>query len=137
MIIVSACLAGVKCRYDGNDNATNKVIEMVKKGIAIPICPEQLGGLQTPRIPAEIYEEKVINKKGENVTSQFKKGAKETLRIAELANCHKAILKQNSPSCGYGKIYDGSHTGKIIKGIGLTANLLSKKGILILTEEDL
>ena len=137
MIIVSACLAGVKCRYDGKDNATNNVIEMVKKGIAIPICPEQLGGLQTPRIPAEIYEEKVINKKGENVTSQFKKGAKETLRIAELANCHKAILKQNSPSCGYGKIYDGTHTGRIIKGNGLTANLLSKKGIIILTEEDL
>ena len=137
MIIVSACLAGVKWRYDGNDNATHKVIEMVKKGIAIPICPEQLGGLQTPRIPAEIYEEKVINKKGENVTSQFKKGAKETLRIAELANCHKAILKQNSPSCGYGKIYDGSHTGRIIKGNGLTAKLLSKKGIIILTEEDL
>ncbi len=137
MIIVSACLAGVKCRYDGNDNATNKVIEMVKKGIAIPICPEQLGGLQTPRIPAEIREEKVINKKGENVTSQFEKGAKETLRIAELANCHKAILKQSSPSCGYGKIYDGTHTGRIIKGNGLTAELLSQKGILILTEEDL
>ena len=137
MIIVSACLAGIKCRYDGKDNANNKVMEMVKKGIAIPICPEQLGGLQTPRIPAEIIEDKVINKKGENVTTEFKKGAKETLRIAELANCHKAILKQSSPSCGYGKIYDGSHTGRIIEGIGLTAKLLSQKGITVLTEEDL
>ncbi len=137
MILVSACLAGVKCRYDGNDNANKKVIEMVRKGIAVPICPEQLGGLQTPRIPAEIYEDKVINKKGENVTSQFKKGAKETLRIAELTNCHKAILKQSSPSCGYGKIYDGSHTGRIIEGSGLTAKLLAQKGIIILTEEDL
>ena len=137
MIIVSACLAGVKCRYDGKDNANHKVIKMVKKGIAIPICPEQLGGLQTPRIPAEICEDIVLNKKGENVTSQFKKGAKETLHIAELANCHKAILKQNSPSCGYGKIYDGSHTGRIIDGMGLTAKLLSQKGIVILTEEDL
>lgn len=137
MILVSACLAGVKCRYDGNDNANHKVIEMVKKGKAIPICPEQLGGLQTPRIPAEIYEDKVINKKGENVTSQFKKGAKETLRIAELVSCYKAILKQSSPSCGYGKIYDGSHTGRIIEGMGLTAKLLSQKGIIILTEEDL
>ncbi len=137
MILVSACLAGVKCRYDGKDNANNKVIELVKKGIAIPICPEQLGGLQTPRIPAEIVENKVLNKKGENVTSHFKKGAKETLRIAELANCHKAILKQCSPSCGYGKIYDGSHTGRIIEGMGLTAKLLSQNGITILTEEDL
>ncbi len=137
MIIVSACLAGIKCRYDGKDNANNKVIKMVKNGIAIPICPEQLGGLQTPRIPAEITADKVINKKGENVTSQFKKGAKETLRIAELANCHKAILKQSSPSCGYGKIYDGSHTGRIIEGMGLTAKLLSQNGIIIITEEDL
>ena len=137
MILVSACLAGVKCRYDGEDNANNKAIELVKKGIAIPICPEQLGGLQTPRIPAEIIEDKVLNKKGENITLQFKKGAKETLRIAELANCHKAILKQNSPSCGYGKIYDGSHTGRIIDGNGITAQLLFQKGITILTEEDL
>jgi uncharacterized protein YbbK (DUF523 family) len=110
---------------------------MVKKGLAIPICPEQLGGLETPRIPAEINEDKVINKKGENVSSQFKKGAKETLRIAELVSCYKAILKQSSPSCGYGKIYDGSHTGRIIDGMGLTAKLLSQKGIIILTEEDL
>ena len=137
MILVSACLAGIRCRYDGKDNANNKVIEMVKKGIAIPICPEQLGGLQTPRIPAEIVEDKVINKKGENVTAQFKKGAKETLRIAELTNCHKAILKQSSPSCGYGKIYDGSHNGRIIEGMGLTAKLLFQKGITVLTEEDL
>ncbi|MDP8200920.1 MAG: DUF523 domain-containing protein [Candidatus Tenebribacter burtonii] len=137
MILVSACLAGIKCRYDGKDNVNIKVIKMVKKGIAIPVCPEQLGGLQTPRIPAEIYEDKVINKNGENITSQFKKGADETLYIAELANCHKAILKQNSPSCGYGKIYDGSHTGKIIKGNGFTAQLLFQKGITILTEDDL
>lgn len=134
---MSACLAGVKCRYDGKDNANSKVIKLVVNGIAIPICPEQLGGLQTPRIPAEISGDKVLNKKGENVTSQFKKGAKETLRIAELVNCHKAILKQSSPSCGYGKIYDGSHTGRIIDGMGLTAQLLSQKGIVILTEEDL
>jgi len=137
MILVSACLAGIKCRYDGKDNANIKVIEMVKNGIAIPVCPEQLGGLQTPRIPAEITEDKVLNKKGENVTSQFKKGAKETLRIAVLANCHKAILKQSSPSCGYGKIYDGSHTGIIIEGMGLTARLLFQNGIIILIEEDL
>ena len=137
MILVSACLAGIKCRYDGKDNANIKVIEMVKKGIAIPVCPEQLGGLQTPRIPAEISEDRVLNKKGENITAQFKKGAKETLRIAKLVNCQKAIFKQSSPSCGYGKIYDGSHTGRIIEGMGLTARLLTQKGIIIITEEDL
>lgn len=137
MILVSACLAGVKCRYDGKDNANAKVIELVRKGIAIPVCPEQLGGLQTPRIPAEMVEDKIINKKGENVSMQFKKGAKESLNIAKLAGCNKAILKQRSPSCGYGKIYDGTHTGKIIDGMGLTAKLLSDNGIIVLTEDDI
>ncbi|MDP8203780.1 MAG: DUF523 domain-containing protein [Candidatus Tenebribacter mawsonii] len=137
MILVSACLAGIKCRYDGNDNANNKVMEIVKKGFAIPVCPEQLGGLQTPRVPAEIIKDKIINKLGEDVTSQFVKGAKETLRITKLFNCKKAVLKQSSPSCGYGKIYDGSHTSKIIEGMGLTAKLLFQNGIIILTEEDL
>ena len=137
MIIVSACLAGIKCTYDSGDNANQKVIEILKKGFAIPVCPEQLGGLPTPRIPAEISENKVINKNGEDVTNYFKKGAKETLRIARLADCKKAILKQGSPSCGYGKIYDGTHTGRIINGIGITAKLLEENGIIIITEEDL
>jgi len=137
MILVSACLAGVKCRYDGKDNANAKVIDLVKKGIALPVCPEQLGGLQTPRIPAEIIDDKVINKKGENITLQFRKGAKEALNIAKLAGCNKAILKQRSPSCGYGKIYDGTHTGKIIEGLGITAKLFLENNIIILTEDDL
>ena len=137
MIIVSACLAGIKCRYDGRDNANKKVIDLVKKGIAIPVCPEQLGGLPTPRIPAEILEDKVFNKNRVNVTKSFIKGAQETLIIAELTNCDKAILKQGSPSCGYGKIYDGSHTGQVIEGMGFTAHLLSQSGISIFTEEDL
>ncbi|MCK4654703.1 MAG: DUF523 domain-containing protein [Candidatus Cloacimonetes bacterium] len=137
MIIVSACLAGIKCTYDSGDNANQKVIEMIKKGFAIPVCPEQLGGLPTPRIPAEISENKIINKNGEDVSNYFKKGAKETLRIAELIDCKKAILKQCSPSCGYGKIYDGTHTGKIINGLGITAKLLEENGIKIITEEDL
>lgn len=137
MIIVSACLAGIKCTYNSGDNANQKVIEMVKKGFAIPVCPEQLGGLPTPRIPAEISENKIINKNVEDVTNYFKKGAKETLRIAELIDCIKAILKQGSPSCGYGKIYDGTHTGRIINGLGITAKLLEENGIKIITEEDL
>lgn len=135
MIIVSACLVGINCRYDGGNNANQKAIEMVNKGFAIPVCPEQLGGLTTPRIPAEIIKNKVINKNGEDVTGYFKKGARETLQIAKLANCRKAILKQSSPSCGYGKIYDGTHTGKIIVGKGITAKLLEANGIKIITEE--
>ena len=137
MIIVSACLVGINCRYDGGNNTDQKVIELINKGIAIPVCPEQLGGLTTPRIPAEIIGNKVINKNGEDVTGYFEKGARETLQITKLANCQKAILKQNSPSCGYGKIYDGTHTGKIIAGKGITAKLLEDNGIKIITEEDL
>jgi len=137
MIIVSACLVGINCRYDGGNNANQKVIEMVNKGIVIPVCPEQLGGLTTPRIPAEIIGKKVINKNGEDVTGYFQKGSRETLQIGNLANCKKAILKQNSPSCGYGRIYDGTHTGRIITGKGITAKLLEDNGIKIITEEDL
>ena len=137
MIIVSACLVGINCRYDGGNNANQKVIELVNKGFAIPVCPEQLGGLPTPRIPAEIIRNKVINKNDEDITDYFKKGARETLQISKLANCREAILKQNSPSCGYGKIYDGTHTGKIIAGKGITAKLLEDNGIKVIAEEDL
>jgi len=137
MIIVSACLAGIKCTYLGDDNSHPEVVELVRKGLALPICPEQLGGLPTPRIPAEIQSRKVINKNGENVTPNFQKGAEETLRIAKLVNCKKAILKANSPSCGFGKIYDGSFSGKLIVGNGITTELLMKNGIEIITDKDL
>ena len=137
MIIVSACLVGINCRYDGGNNANQEIIKMVKKGIAVPVCPEQLGGLSTPRIPAEIIGNRVVNKNGEDVTDYFKKGAQETLQLTKLGNCQKAILKQNSPSCGCGKIYDGTHSGTIITGKGITAKLLENNGIEVLTEEDL
>ncbi|NQV19591.1 MAG: DUF523 domain-containing protein [Armatimonadetes bacterium] len=137
MIIVSACLAGLKCNYLGDDNSHPEVVELVRKGLAIPVCPEQLGGLPTPRIPAEIQCKKVINKNGDDVTSNFQKGAEETLRIAKLVNCKKVIFKANSPSCGFGKIYDGSFSGKLIPGNGITTELLMKNGIKIITEKDL
>ncbi len=136
MILVSACLAGIKCRYDGKDNANEKIIELVKQCLAIPVCPEQLGGLPTPRPPAEQIGSKVISNNGKDVTENFRIGAEETLRIAKLVNCKKAILKQRSPSCGFGFIYDGTHSGKVIKGNGFTAEFLLKNGIKILTEED-
>lgn len=137
MILVSACLAGINCRYDGKNNIEQKVVKLVEEGKAFPICPEQLGGLPTPRSPAEISGKKVIDINGNDVTQKFVKGATETLKIAELLNCKKAILKQNSPSCGYGRIYDGSHSDKIISGNGLTSDILSNHNITILTEEDI
>ena len=111
MIIISACLAGVNCRYDKNNKAHPDIIKMIKEGNAIPLCPEQLGGLPTPREPTEIINEHFITKYGNDVTKEFQDGAKEALRIAQIAKSKTAILKSNSPSCGCGKIYDGTFSG--------------------------
>ena len=136
-IIVSACLAGINCRYDGKSNLNLKIIKLINQGIAIPVYPEQLGGLPTPRIASEIKGDEVINKLGENVTEQFKKGAEETLNIAKTFNCKKAILVQKSPSCGCGLIYDGNFSGKLIQGDGITTRLLKQNNIKVITEKDL
>jgi len=135
--ICSACLLGVKCRYDGRSKPDDKAIKLAKKEILIPVCPEQLGGLSTPREPAEQKEGKVITKSGKDVTENFAKGAEQVLKLAELFNVKVVILKQKSPSCGCGQIYDGSFSGTIIKGDGVTALLLKSKGIKVITEEDL
>lgn len=142
MYLISACLAGVNCRYDGKDNFIKEVQRLVKEGKAMLVCPEQLGGMTTPREPAEIVKDKegnirVVNEKGEDVTTEFLKGAEETLKIAEMVGAKAAILKARSPSCGFGQIYDGSFSGKIKEGNGLTADLLNKKGIKIYSEDDL
>lgn len=137
MILISACLAGMNCRYDGKNNFSEKIKKLMKNENTILVCPEQLGGLSTPRIPAEIIEQRVINKDGFDVTEQFRKGAEETLKIAKMYRCTKAILKQRSPSCGFGQIYDGSHSGRIVKGMGITAKLLVENGIEIVTEEEI
>lgn len=138
-ILCSACLLGIKCPYDGKIHSKESVLKLIGKENLIPICPEQLGGLTTPRIEAEIQNgsDKVINKKGENVTKQFKKGAEETLKIAKLLNIKKAILKQRSPSCGSGQIYDGTFSGKVISGDGFTTRLLKENGIEVISEEEL
>ena len=137
IILCSACLLGIKCRYDGKDKLNKKVIELSKKKILIPVCPEQLGGLSTPREPAEQKGKRVITELGKDVTQNFKKGAKEVLKLAKLFGIKEAILKQKSPSCGFGKIYDGSFSGQLIKGNGVTAALLKRNKIKIITEEDL
>lgn len=137
IILCSACLLGIRCRYDGKSKPNQKVIGLSKKEILIPVCPEQLGGLPTPREPAEERGEKVVTKLGKDVTGNFEKGAKEVLRLTKLFGIKEAIFKQKSPSCGCGKIYDGTFSGKLIKGDGITTSLLKRNKIKIITEEDL
>jgi len=137
MKIVSACLAGIKCRWNGESFPCKKVIELVKKGKAIPICPELLGGLTTPGKACEQKGNKIITKDNEDLTIKFKKGAEEALRFAKSINCKEAILKSGSPSCGSGKVYDGSFSGKTIKGDGIFASLLKKNGIKVSNEEEI
>jgi len=134
MKIVSACLAGKKCAWDGKDRACQRVIDLVEKGEAIVVCPEQLGGLTTPRIPAEQRDNGVFTKDGKDVSIQFERGAKEALKIARLSHCDGAILKSKSPSCGSGKVYDGTFSGKLIDGDGVFASLLKKNGIKVITQ---
>ena len=137
MKLCSACLLGEKCRYDGGSKPNEKIIALSKKEKLIPVCPEQLGGLPTPREPAEQRAEKVFTISGKNVTLQFENGAKQVLKIAKQLGIKEAILKQRSPSCGAGQIYDGTFSGKIIRGDGVTTALLKKNGIKVSSEEDL
>ncbi len=136
MKIVSACLAGMKCRYDGKANYSQQVIELIMKGEAIPVCPEQLGGLTTPRPPVEQRDGRCYTDAGKDVTDAFERGAEEAVHIAKLANCTEAILKANSPSCGCGKIYDGTFSKTLVQGDGVFAALLKREGIIVKTEKD-
>jgi uncharacterized protein YbbK (DUF523 family) len=137
MIIVSSCLAGCQCRYDGNSKPNEKVINLVADGKALPVCPEQLGGLSTPRLPSELRGNKVFQNDGVDVTAEFEKGAREALRFTKLVKARTAILKARSPSCGCGEIYDGSFTYHLIDGNGIFADLCKKEGIIVRTEEEI
>jgi len=137
MKLCSACLLGVNCRYDGRNALNKKVVELLEKETLIPVCPEQLGGLSTPREPAEIVGKRVITSSGRDVTENFMRGARETLKIAKLFGVKEAVLKQGSPSCGCGRIYDGTFSGRTVKGDGVTTALLKRHGIKVVTEEDL
>jgi len=136
-ILVSACLLGVNCRFDGKSKFTEQLKALQKKHNLIPICPEVYGGLKTPRDPAEKTMDKVITKSGEDVTEQFQKGAEEVLKLAKFYDCKLAILKERSPSCGYGKIYDGTFTGTIVDGNGVAAELLAQNGITVIGESEI
>lgn len=133
MILVSACLCGINCKYNGKNNYNKKIFNLVKEGKAIPICPEQLGGLSTPRIPSEIKDGRVINKEGIDVTENFKKGALEVLELCKKLNINKVILKSKSPSCGKGLIYSGDFDGKLVEGNGILTELLLKNDIEVIT----
>lgn len=137
MKIVSACLLGINCRYDGKNESNQKVLELFKKEVLIPVCPEQLGGLPTPRESHEINKNRVISVSRVDRTAEFLKGAEEALKLAKLVNCKEAILKSKSPTCGCGLIYDGSFKGNLIKGDGVFTKLLKQNRIKVKTEEDI
>lgn len=146
-ILVSACLLGKNCKYNGGNNYNSEIEALASKYNLIPVCPEQLGGLSTPRLPAEIQQgggkdvlcgrAKVVRKDGADVSEQFIEGAKEVLNTAKQKNVKLAILKSKSPSCGKGNIYDGTFSGNLIKGNGVTTDILEENGIKVLTEKDI
>ncbi|MBQ8074596.1 MAG: DUF523 domain-containing protein [Oscillospiraceae bacterium] len=137
MILVSACLAGCPCRYDGGTNLVPELQKLAEDGEAVLACPEELGGLPTPRDPSECLKDKVITNKGKDVTAEFLAGAERTLRIAQENGCKKAILKARSPSCGKGFRYNGFFNKTLVAGNGVTAQLLLDHGIEVFTEEEL
>ena len=134
MILVSRCLAGDFCRWDGGTNVVPMIRGLVDSGLAVPACPEVLGGLTTPRKPSEIRSGRVVSSDGEDVTESFRRGAEETLRICRSFRCEYAILKSGSPSCGCGEIHNGEFDGGLVAGNGITAQLLLDQGIPVITE---
>lgn len=135
--VVSACLAGRFCRYDGGSNPCPEVIRLVEAGKAFPACPEQLAGLPAPRPPCELRGGGVWSRDGRDLSAAFATGAREALRLAREHGCTAAILKARSPSCGPDGIYDGSFTKRVIPGEGVWARALREAGFTITSEERL
>ena len=134
IVLISMCLMGVNCRYDGGSNPVPGVAALEEHCTLIPVCPEQLGGLPTPRPPSERRGSRVVTREGGDVTAQFERGAEQALRLAERFGARYALLKARSPSCGAGEIYDGTFTGARIPGDGVTAALLRAVGIHVFDE---
>lgn len=133
-VVVSQCLLGVNCRYDGGSNPCPAMAQLMEKCHVVPVCPEMLGGMTTPRLPSERRGDQVVNRQGEDVTAHFEKGAEEALKIAQLYGAGYAVLKQSSPSCGSQRVYDGSFTGRKIPGQGVAAAMFEKAGIALFDE---
>ncbi|HNY00294.1 MAG TPA: DUF523 domain-containing protein [Oscillospiraceae bacterium] len=138
-VLISACLLGVNCKYNGGANPVSeaRLAALKEKYTLVPVCPESYGGLATPRPPSERVGERVLARDGTDVTAQYEKGAQAALRLAELFGCKKAILKERSPSCGRGMIYDGTFSGALTPGDGVTAALLAAHGVAVYGEGDI
>lgn len=136
-LLISACLLGARCRYDGASKLHPDVEELARLHTLIPVCPEQLGGLATPRPPAERRGGRIVNNIGADVTERYQRGAEETLRLCKLLACDAAVLKERSPSCGSGQIYDGTFSGVLADGDGVAAELLKRSGIPVYGETEI
>lgn len=131
-ILVSACLLGIACRYDGSAVTNEAVLRLADRHTVIPFCPEVHGGLATPREPAEISGGRVVTRSGADVTRNYQKGAEETLRLMKLLRCDCAVLQDRSPSCGSGVVHDGTFCGALVEGDGLTAHALKAEGFQVI-----
>lgn len=136
-ILISACLLGLRCRYDGQSKPIPQIDALAERYHLIPVCPEQLGGLPTPRTPAERAGNRVMTRDGRDVTDAYRNGAEQVLRLADQFGCRIAILKERSPSCGSGTIYDGTFSGSFRAGDGVTAELLRENGIRVYGESEI
>lgn len=130
-LLISACLLGERCRYDGESKPLDEDIlqKLNEKYTLLPVCPEKAGGLPAPRVPAERRGDRVVNRNGADVTDNYRRGAGEALALARRYNCKIALFKERSPSCGAGKIYDGTFSGKLTEGYGVSAEALISNGI--------
>ena len=137
-VLISACLLGFECKYCGGSNklTEQQLAALGERFRLIPVCPDTAGGLPTPRDPSERLGDKVVSNQGRDVTAQYQKGAETALWLARRYDCKAALLKENSPSCGSGQIYDGSFTGKLIPGDGVAAEELKKEGLIVFGESD-
>lgn len=136
-ILVSACLLGITCRYDGKSVQVNRIEELLEQHELIPFCPEIYGGLSTPRLPCELNGNCVMRRDGADMTEQYRKGAEQALFLCKKFDCKVALLKNKSPSCGSDKVYDGSFSGTLIDGEGITAKLLRENGIKVYNENQI
>lgn len=138
-LLISACLLGTACRYDGAAKPMDAALldRLLAAYDLIPVCPEQLGGLETPRPPSERQGDRVIMRSGRDVTENYRRGAAQALFLAQRFGCSKALLKERSPSCGCGSIYDGTFTGTLTAGNGVTAELLKACGIAVYGESEI
>lgn len=136
-ILVSACLLGIYCRYDGRCETDGKVVALSDEFVLIPVCPEQLGGLPTPRQAVELLDGRAVTRDGTDLTEAFERGVRQVLRVAELSRAGAAVLQPRSPSCGRGVIYDGTFTSQRVPGNGMLAQALMDAGMLVLTPDEL